>query len=295
MLDLLESYLSDRYQFVSTNRQTSTPKKSKPRVPQGSILRPLLFNLYISDIVNVDQSITCIIYADDTSLLFTGTNIDDLTKADNKTLVNFLKWSCHNSLHINSSKTKAVPFRAKGMACSYTQKLLLNNFIIELSESAKTLGVIFHQRMFWDFYTEQLCIKLRKALGVLRRCQSFLPVPQKLVIFNTLFCSHLRYCQLVWLLELKKQTKQKLYKLKNCALRAVANLGYQDNTSHLFVKFKVLEFSVAYEHNLLLTLRSEVEKNCANLRGLEYLQPKILLRQTRSSDHRHIPRLLSNY
>lgn len=89
MLDLIKSYLSDRYQCVSINRQTSTPKKIKRGVPQGSILGPLLFNLYINDIVNVDKSITCIIYADDTSLFFTGTNVDDLKKAANETLTIF--------------------------------------------------------------------------------------------------------------------------------------------------------------------------------------------------------------
>lgn len=293
-LDLIESYLSDRYQCVSINRQTSMPKKIKRGVPQGSILGPLLFNLYINDIVNVDHSITYIIYADDTSLFFTGTNIDDLIKAANKTLVNFSKWSCQNSLQINSSKTKAVLFRAKGITCTYTQKLMLNNFNIELSETVKTLGVIFHQHMFWNSHTEQLCIKLRKALGVLRRCQSFLPLPQKLLIFNTLFCSHLRYCQLVWASG-TETSKQKLYTLQKSALRAVANIGYREHTSHLFVKFKVLKFCVAYEHNLLLSLRSEIRKNCANLRGLAHLQPKILLRPMRSSEHWHIPRPRTNY
>lgn len=111
--DLIKSYLTDRHQCVCIQRELSSPYKIKCGVPQGSILGPLLFNAYINDIINIDQSAKYIIYADDTSIFFTGVDSNGLIQKANQTLGELHKWSHQNSLLINSTKTKAVLFRAK--------------------------------------------------------------------------------------------------------------------------------------------------------------------------------------
>lgn len=292
--DLIKSYLTDRHQCVCIQRELSSPYKMKCGVPQGSILGPLLFNAYINDIINIDQSAKYIIYADDTSIFFTGVDRNGLIQKANQTLGELHKWSHQNSLLINSTNTKAVLFRAKNKKCEISSKLHLNNVEIQLSQTAKTLGVVFHEYMLWDSQTEAVCCKLSKSLGMLRRCQSLLPTRLKLLLFHTLFASHLHYCQLIWASG-TESSKNKIYTLQKNAMRAIGNLCYNAHTSHLFAKFNVLRFNSVYEYRLLMSLKSEIRTNSNTLKSLAHLQLNVSARCNRHSELWHIPTPRTNY
>lgn len=142
-LALLESYLNNRKQCVVIDGQCSSFRNIRTGVPQGSILGPLLFNVYINDIVNIDDEAQFIIYADDTSLFLSGEEADVLVCKANSILSKFFMWSETNGLKVNTTKTKAILFRSTNKPVSINNTINLGTSSIELVNQHKTLGVIF--------------------------------------------------------------------------------------------------------------------------------------------------------
>lgn len=105
----------------------------------------MLFTLYINDIVNIDSTVRYIIYADDTSLFLSHSDIDSLKLHADDVLHRLYIWSVKNCLVINSRKTKAVLFRAKNKPFTGVLELYLHNDAIELVKSFKSLGVFFQK------------------------------------------------------------------------------------------------------------------------------------------------------
>lgn len=148
-LKLLISYFNHRPQQVTINGFVSEFKPVNAGVPQGSILGPLLFNIYVNDIVNICANTKVIIYADDTSIFITGRDPSNLIEKGNVMLSKIHTWSIANSLKLNAAKTKAVLFRPQNKALNITNSLKLRTLTIELSRVARSLGVIFEEHMTW--------------------------------------------------------------------------------------------------------------------------------------------------
>lgn len=197
-LALLTSYLEDRFQRVAVNYSISSARKIKYGVPQGSILGPLLFNLYINDIVSLSSDATFIIYADDTSLFFSGTKGDTLVANANVVLRKICVWANSNSLKINATKTKAVLFRPRNRKIVLTSSIMLASETIEMSSVVKTLGVYFTEHMSWIHHIEQLRLKVSRVVGALCRCRHLLTSEIVRILYNALIQSHFTYCHLVW-------------------------------------------------------------------------------------------------
>lgn len=189
---------------------------------------------------------------------------------------------------------KAVLFRSKGTTYEATSKLHLHDSVIDFSSTAKALGIVFHEHMLWDSQTEMVRNKLSKVLGMLRRCQSFLPTTQMLMIYNTLFSSQLRYGLLVWGTG-TLHSKQKLLTLQKNALRSIANAEYNAHTLSLFNKFRVVRFDNMYEYCLLASLKTEINKGSNNLISIACLERSTSSRPTRQSDYWKVPRCRTNY
>ena len=118
------SYLSNRSQYVSYNKTSSDVCNINCGVPQGSILGPLLFLIYINDMVNVSTSLLPILFADDTNVFLSGKNVNDLLNAMNLELEKISDWINCNKLSLNVSKTHYMVFKTKGK--QYTENVVLH-------------------------------------------------------------------------------------------------------------------------------------------------------------------------
>ena len=151
-LDWFKSYLTDRKQFVSFNGSLSKEDIIKCGVPQGSILGPLLFLLYINDMVNASVILFALLFADDTSVFVSGKNLCSLIEIMNNELGKLAEWMCINKLSLNVKKTKFMLFTIRNVPISDT--LYINGETIERVDNFKFLGVLIDAKLTWNDHVQ---------------------------------------------------------------------------------------------------------------------------------------------
>lgn len=179
-LKLITSYVSSRSQYVVLNHCPSENLKIRNGVPQGSLLGPLLFNVYINDFRNISKAVKYIIYADDTSIFLSSRNIVELTSEANRVLTSLTQWSFLNSLKINRGKTKAIIFHPKGKNVLNPPRFFLENTAIEYVDNFTSLGVVFTATMSWNAHVSKICVARSRFNGIMWHNKGLLPAKTKL-------------------------------------------------------------------------------------------------------------------
>jgi hypothetical protein len=202
-LSLIESYLSRRTQYTEVFGEKSDNLTVKYGVPQGSVLGPLLFLLYINDISRASALGTFIMFADDTNIFVEGQTVEEAYAKGNELLKSVQKYMLLNKLHINMSKCCYIHFQPKSSRSTSTQSqathdLLIDNFPIKKVTETKFLGVIIDEHLSWDSHITALRRKLNYASATLYRIRDSLPKHLHKDLYHTLFESHLTYCISVW-------------------------------------------------------------------------------------------------
>ena len=196
--NLIKSYLTDREQCVQLNDALSDMDTISHGVPQGSILGPLFFLLYINDIAQSSDILTFYLFADDTAIFYSHKNISTLEEVLNRELVHVSNWLIANKLSLNIKKSNALLFRTKNQAKSAKINLVLDGIAIEETESAKYLGVILDHKFTYENHIKQVKSKLIKGNAILAKVRHFIP-PETLR--NTYFAyiqPHLDYGLILW-------------------------------------------------------------------------------------------------
>ena len=163
----LHSYLSNRTQSVNFNGVISTPMSVTVGIPQGSILGPLLFLLFINDLPSVVSYSYVNFFADDTFLSYSDNNFDYINNNMNLDLANINKWAETNKLILNTEKSRSILFStSRLLSILYTQNfgLILNNITLPRVNEIKILGVIFDHTLSFKSHVSVLCKQICKSL-----------------------------------------------------------------------------------------------------------------------------------
>ena len=195
-LELIKSYLTNRLQYVSALGEKSNKLPVEVGVPQGSVLGPLLFIVYINDIYRSDNFGKFILFADDTNIFVADKRKTTVYETANSVLNLIYKYMKCNLLHINYKKCCFMHFspnRNDKVPKNGTMLLTLNGLVIKLVKETKFLGVIIDENLKWDVHTKYLNSKLKCELGKLNRIKICIPKIAYKKLYHTLFESHLSY------------------------------------------------------------------------------------------------------
>src|SRR5688572_1039268 len=263
-LNWFKSYLDNRMQLVSCNGIKSPLKLIEYGVPQGSILGPLLFILYINDLPNVSSDLFFILFADDTNIFNSHSSIETLINHTNSELCKVADWFQLNKLTLNLDKTNFILFRAykKSLPISYSNLCIMGTPITQV-QSSRFLGVYVDQHLSWKDHISNISTKIAKNLGILMRISRIFPPQTRTALYYTLIHPYISYCNIVWA-SAYKSNLSKLLILQKRAIRFVAKLPYGAHTKPEFLSLKILKpdqirqvqigiFMYRYTHNKLPT------------------------------------------
>ena len=244
-LDWFQSYLSDRTQFVDIDGVQSQHLHITTGVPQGSILGPLLFLIYINDLSYASNFIS-IMYADDTNLLSTLCNFHcsnvsnaQLSRNINSELAKVSDWLAVNKLSLNVGKTKFMIFhtKQKKLLPPVIPNIMICGKAIERVESFKFLGVLIDHKLSWNDHVNSISNKLSRICGILSNLKLILPQNILIMIYNSLFLAHLNYGITAW----GFHSCTRIIKLQKKAVRNISKSNYLAHTSPLFKQLGLLK------------------------------------------------------
>ena len=226
-LKWFESYLINREQQCMVNGQISSPKNITCGIPQGSILGPLLFLLYINDMPKSLKYVTPSMYADDTEIYASSKHGDELVANLNCDLENVRKWMVQNRLQIHPTKTKYMyigsSYNIKNNISS--NPILINNISVPRTENYTCLGVSLDERLTWEKHIDTICAKVGAGIGVMRRMKPFVPQETLKLIYEALVQPYFNYCSPLWD-NCGIGLKDKLQKFQNRAARVITGSTY---------------------------------------------------------------------
>ena len=195
------------------------------RSPQGSVLGPLLFLLYINDLPNISEKLTFFLFADDTNIYYESKNLEELEKTVNEELKKLSLWLNINRLALNVSKTNFVIFRSPSKKSNRNVTLVMNKKALQQKDHVKYLGVLLDEHLNWKYQINNVALKISRGIGILAKLKPFLKDNLLRSIYFSLVYSHLSYGIHAWG-SANKTTLNKLVILQNKAVRILSHVQY---------------------------------------------------------------------
>ena len=283
-----KSYLSNRKQFTSINSHNSDPLKVTHGVPQGSILGPLLFLIFINDLPNVSSLFKFLLFADDSTLStnFSENEIPLIKCKINNEMKLLNDWLISNKISINATKTKYIIFSYRVKKELNLGELTIGNTKISETDNIKFLGIFLDSRLKFNIHVNYLSSKISKQVGLLYKLNNYLPKEILKILYNSFVCPYINYGIEVWFSSYLNNTN-KISVLQKKSIRAINNLPYNDHTNDYFLNMNLLKLKDLFNHKIALIM----------FKTLNFSEnPDLLEALTKFSDvHTHFTRNLSTF
>ena len=232
-------YLYNREQYVNFHSCSSDRLKIKCGVPQGSILGPLLFLIYINDIINASPILTYILFADDTNIFYSHTDPQTLICTLNAELQKISSWFKSNKLSLNIDKTNFIYF--KNVHSPDTEcNLYIDGLSLVEKKSTKFLGVTIDSNLTWNEHIKNINTIISRNIGILYKLKDLLKEKSLFTLYNALVLPYITYCNIAWANSNKTKTET-VHLLQKRALRICTHSHYLSSSEPLFKKLKTLK------------------------------------------------------
>jgi exonuclease III len=251
----IRSYLDGRTQFVEIPKldamlqsvtSRSNIRVNRSGVPQGSILGPLFFILYINDLPNCTQY-PVTLFADDISVTIHKNYKTDYNDEINTVIKDITNWLEHNNLKINTNKTKYIQFHNKN---GKPQQLSVhhNNDPIAMTASGNFLGIVIDSELTWRNHVDMVCQKINRFVFALYRLSKLASLKTALTAYHGYVGSVLRYGLILW----GNSTHiNRVFILQKKCIRSICDVGQMESCRPLFKKLKILTLPSLYIFEIL--------------------------------------------
>ena len=294
------SYLTNRQQFVSINGFDSTYKPMKYGVPQGSVLGPLLFLIYINDLHKAIKFSVTHHFADDTSLLYVNKSIKNIQRRVNLDLRFLTSWLNANKISLNASKTELLIFRDPHRKINFDLKITVDGNKITPSKFVKYLGIYIDNHLSWQKQEQNLRSRLARAAGMLSKIRHYVCFETLRMVYFGIFSSILTYGSQIW--GQHDRIVKKLQIIQNRAIRFMNFKPLRTSASPLFKTSGILTLAdfvklqnVLYAHDCLkknlpqslidesfVIVNSGLNTRCERLNHLQTIGTNTILYGTKS-------------
>ena len=238
---LFKSYLTNRKQYVKIKNENSDLKSISCGVPQGSVLGPLLFIIYINDLAYNCKEGIFRIFADDTGIFCHSHDLNSLIVKAKIVLKHIMEWFKLNKLTLNISKTCFIIFRSNRYnSINIPDSITYDNITIFRESQAKYLGLILDEHLNWNAHITDLCNKLKRLFPTFYNIRSYLNEDHIKTLYYSMIHSRINYSCIVYGLT-SNENLNKLQILQNKLLKVILKKPYMYPTNALHNELSILQ------------------------------------------------------
>ena len=288
-LSFLRSYLDCRMQYTDVNNVKSSPLRINYGVPQGSVLGPLLFIIFINDINFILPQLYKVLFADDTVVLKSGVNFNDLVRQIQDDLNILVDWMNYNKLSINANKTKCIVF--SGGKSYDLPRVAVNGSVLQIVKNYNYLGLVIDDRLSFSSHIDYVTGKLNYLRGVLYSLRNYLPRNALLTTYYSLVFQHLLMHIIVWGGACSTHLQSLQIAQNKIARTIIGNRSNYINTSSIFNELDMHQVHKIYKIRVLLFMFKWLVNG--NFHFLDSMKEQIYMlhnHNTRTSWHLRLPK-----
>ena len=260
-LRLIKSFLENRTQYTTLNTHRSPLLQITSGVPQGSVLGPFLFILFINDLP-ITTGMKTILFADDACLNYSHSSIDHIEAHVNTELEKVRQWMEYNKLSLNTSKTNYVLFHRKKKALGITLKY--DNNILERKEVIKYLGVLVDDKLNFSAHINFCKNKLINCLWAINKLRNYTNIDTLKLVYYSMVYPFLQYCISTWG-GTANSILQPLFRKQKIIVKTILKQSYMSHSTPLFHSLQLLKLEDIYKLQIAKLMRKTIiNQNTAN-------------------------------
>ena len=246
-----KNYLSNRQQYVVWDQCASQRKQLSFGVPQGSILGPILFLIYINDLAAISPVLFPVLFADDTSVFISGKDSGSLISIMNTELTKLSLWLEVNKLSLNVAKCQHMFFYSRNKKICTSLPVVIKGEAVSRVSTTKFLGVILDEHLNWQAHINSVINKVSKCIGITYKARQYLLQSTLLKLYYALVYPHLSYCIEVWGNTFKSHL-HRLEVVQKKIIRIISNSSFNAHSAPLFLDLNVLPLNKIYVSAVLI-------------------------------------------
>ena len=250
-LDLLKSYLSDRKQYVHIENCKSQIRSVSCGVPQGSVLGPLLFLMFINDLPACCPLSKVRIFADDTTIFFHSDNIEEIISTARNIMTQLTSWFNANKLTLNADKSSFTIFRSgRKIIPNIPEHIEFLGKKLIRTTHIKFLGIILEENLNWTLQINEICNKLKRLFHIFYNIRNFLTKDNIKTIYYTLIYSRIKYGISLYSQAGSSKLKR-IQTLQNQLLKVLTSNSYRFSTNDLHNSLDLLKVKDIAEQEII--------------------------------------------